>query len=130
MIIVTSNLQIENWDEVYGIHFLSDSELPVPWYVKKWGTGYETPPPYLPKTEGYYGNRLNENFHKMRLAFFGQRWMEDLAEPFWEFIKEHNLNVEDELNYIGDDCFNEIHFLKIIQAIEAPSRPAIFRTFR
>lgn len=96
MIIVTSNLTEQDWEKVYGVYLLAETDMFIPWYVKKWGLDYYSPPSFLPTQEGVYGVPLSPALHKMRVCMHGERWMESLAPSTYDML----LSVENSVNMV------------------------------
>ena len=112
MIIVTSNLVEQDWEKVYGVYLLAETDIFIPWYVKKWGLDYYAPPDFLPTEEGIYGIPLSSDLHKMRVCIQGERWMESLAPSTYEML----LSVEQSVNtvrYIGSTLMDDRSLLNL-----------------
>ena len=76
MIIVTSNLVEQDWERVFGVYLLAETSVAIPWWVRKWGLNYYSPPSWVPTEEGVYGQPLTDFFHKIRICLEGQLWNE------------------------------------------------------
>jgi hypothetical protein len=111
MIIVTSNLVEYSWETIYGVYLLAETDIPIPWYVRKWGTNYLTPPEYITSEEGVYGFPLSPNLHKMRVCLFGQRWSEVASSDLITMVASHGINLVD---HIGAKILEERILLPII----------------
>jgi hypothetical protein len=112
MIIVTSNLVEQDWERVFGVHLLAETSVVIPWWVRKWGLNYYSPPSWLPTQEGEYGQPLDEFFHKIRICLEGQLWNETISDDLLlmrpnvvldkeERVTGTNMNLEKILSSLG-----------------------------
>ena len=112
MIIVTSNLVEHSWETVYGVYLLAETDISIPWYVKKWGLNYYNPPEHFPTSEGVYGFPLSPELHRLRVCLQGERWMESLSPSTYEILlsifKSKNL-----VRYIGSTVLHEQEILNL-----------------
>jgi hypothetical protein len=120
MIIVTSNLTEQDWEKVYGVYLLAETNVSIPWYIQKWGLNYNTAPDWLPTEEGVYGNPLSPNIHKMRVCIKGGGWAEAPSPELVAFLDSAGDGAPGINNFhsIGSDYLDQRMLAKIATGIK------------